>query len=100
MPFDGIAVILGLATRIPSALFIVQLVVATLLVKTGIGLIAPPGAPLPGAESDLALIAGFAALFLLDSGPLSVDRLVGLERTTPVADAVRRGRAEQPVASR
>ncbi len=73
----GILLILGLLTRIAALLLTVDLIVAILLVKVKVGLIAEEGA---GAELDLALIAGFVALVLMGAGALSLDRLIGLER--------------------
>lgn len=49
----GILLILGLVTRVSASLLIVVLVGATVLVKPDLGVIAPMGAMLPGAELDL-----------------------------------------------
>ena len=57
----GLALILGVGTRIAAALLAVILVVAIVTIKAELGLIAPMGAPLPGAELDLALLAGCIA---------------------------------------
>jgi uncharacterized membrane protein YphA (DoxX/SURF4 family) len=65
----------------------VQLAVATLLVKVDLGLIAPSGAPLPGAELDLALIAALVGVVLLGPGRPSVDHAVGIETTQPARSA-------------
>jgi putative oxidoreductase len=78
--FGGLLLIAGLATRIAALLIAVNLTVAVLTVKTGIGLIAPMGAPLPGAELDLALIAGALAVLALGPGRLSVDYAARVER--------------------
>jgi uncharacterized membrane protein YphA (DoxX/SURF4 family) len=53
-------------------------VVAILLVKINVGLIAPPqqGA---GAELDLALIAGFLVILFAGPGSVSLDRALGIE---------------------
>jgi putative oxidoreductase len=75
----GIFLILGLLTRLAALVLLVDLVVAILLVKVRVGLIAGEGAG-AGAELDLALIAGFVALLLIGAGALSLDRLIGLER--------------------
>ena len=73
----GILLILGLLTRLAALVLTVDLVVAIVLVKVKVGLIAEEGAG-AGAELDLALIAGFLALLLMGAGALSVDRLIGL----------------------
>lgn len=84
----GVMLILGLLTRLVALADIVLLTVATLTVKTGLGLIAPGGAMLPGAELDLALIAGFVGLLLLGPGRLSLDAALGLEPTSQTPEPV------------
>src|SRR3712207_9575729 len=84
----GILLIIGLFSRLAALLLTIDLVVAILLVKVNIGLIAPPqqGA---GAELDLALIAGFLAILLAGpSGP------------SPRAPAGVSGGAARPLAPR
>ncbi len=76
----GLALILGVGTRIAAALLAVVMVVAIVTVKAQLGLIAPVGSPMPGAELDLALLAGCIALVLQGAGHVSLDRLV-LQRT-------------------
>jgi putative oxidoreductase len=73
----GIALIVGFGTRIAAALIGVILVAATLLVKTDIGLIAGPDAPLPGMELDLALLALAVGIIALGPGKLSIDGASG-----------------------
>lgn len=85
----GILLIIGLLTRVTAVVEAVILVLAIILVKTDIGLIGPMGAPLPGAELDLALIAGFISLILLGPGRPSVDHMIGIEKSEP--DTVREG---------
>ncbi|CAN5845514.1 hypothetical protein BH23ACT2_BH23ACT2_05460 [soil metagenome] len=46
-------------------------------VKTDLGIIS--SGPMPGAELDIALLAGLVALLLLGTGNVSADRAVGLE---------------------
>lgn len=77
----GILLIVGLLTRLTAGVEAVILVLAIILVKTNIGLIAPMGAPLPGAELDLALIAGFITVILLGPGKPSVDHMIGIEKS-------------------
>lgn len=72
----GAALILGIGTRIAAVLLSAVLMVAIVMVKARVGLIAPMGAPLPGAELDLALLAGLVALILQGGGLLSFDKVV------------------------
>jgi putative oxidoreductase len=74
----GILLILGLFSRLAALLLTIDLVVAILLVKVNVGLIAPPqqGA---GAELDLTLIAGFLVILFAGPGSLSLDRALGIE---------------------
>jgi putative oxidoreductase len=72
----GTLLILGLFTRLVALAFIVEMILAILLVKVDIGLIAQGAA---GAELDLALIAAMAAVATCGPGTLSVDRNMGLE---------------------
>ena len=74
----GILLIVGLLSRLAALLLTIDLVVAILLVKVNVGLIAPPGSG-PGAELDLALIAGFLVILLAGPGKLSLDHALGLE---------------------
>jgi putative oxidoreductase len=74
--FGGALLIVGLLTRLVALAFILEMILAILLVKIDIGLIAQGGA---GAELDLALIASMAAIATLGPGSLSVDRNVGIE---------------------
>ncbi|MDP9438991.1 MAG: DoxX family protein, partial [Actinomycetota bacterium] len=69
----GILLIVGLLSRLVALLLTIDLVVAILLVKTEIGFLSPMGAPLPGAELDLALIAGFLVILFAGPGKLSLD---------------------------
>jgi putative oxidoreductase len=75
----GILLIAGLLSRLAALFLTIDLVVAILLVKIHIGLIAPQGSG-AGAELDLALIAGFLAILLAGPGRLSLDYLLGVER--------------------
>lgn len=72
----GAALILGIGTRIAAVLLSTVLLVAIVKVKSSVGLIAPMGAPLPGAELDLALLAACVVLILQGSGRLSLDKVV------------------------
>ncbi len=74
----GILLIVGLFSRLTALLLTIDLVVAIVLVKVNVGLIAAPqqGA---GAELDLALIAGFLVILFVGPGSLSLDRMLGIE---------------------
>lgn len=75
----GIMLIVGLATRIAAALISAVLLGAIILVKVDIGFLSPIGAMLPGAELDVALLAGTFALMLMGPGRPSVDHAMGIE---------------------
>jgi putative oxidoreductase len=74
----GILLIVGLLSRLAALALTIDLVVALLLVKVNVGLIAPQGSG-AGAELDLALIAGFLVILLAGPGRLSLDYLLGIE---------------------
>lgn len=84
----GIALILGLLTRLVAALLIFDLIVAILLVKLKLGLIAAQGGG-AGAELDLAYIAGWMALLFMGPGRLSLDHALGIERAPDERDSNR-----------
>ena len=73
----GVLLILGLLTRLAALVLAIDLIVAIILVKTKVGLIASSAA---GAELDLAYVAAFVALLLMGPGKASLDRLIGLDR--------------------
>lgn len=75
----GILLILGLFSRLAALLLTVNLVVAIALVKWSVGLIAPMDQPGAGMELDLALIAGFLVVLFAGPGPVSLDRILGLD---------------------
>lgn len=93
----GLLLVAGLLTRLAAAANALVLAGATLLVKVDVGLIADMGSPLPGAELDLALLAGLVGVLLLGPGTPSLDHLVGIEGTQPelidVTDPVAPSRA-------
>ena len=74
----GLLMILGLWTRPVALAFAVEMLITTLLVKSGVGFIAPQGGGV-GAELDLLLLAASVTLLILGAGELSVDENV-LER--------------------
>ncbi len=73
----GVALIVGLATRVIAAAFIVQLIGALVYVKQDLGILSSQ--PMPGAELDLAYLGGLVTLLLLGPGWLSVDERIRLE---------------------
>jgi putative oxidoreductase len=75
----GALLIVGLLSRLCALLLTIDLAVAILLVKVNIGFLSPPQSQLPGAELDLALIAGFLVVLLAGPGRLSVDQALGYE---------------------
>ncbi|MEX2586807.1 MAG: DoxX family protein [Actinomycetota bacterium] len=77
----GILLIVGVLTRLVGVLFVLLMVATTLLVKVDVGLIA---ADPPGAELDLALLAGALAIALLGPGKAAVDNKIGLGDTAKV----------------
>lgn len=86
----GLLLILGLLTRLATLPPIGVMIGALVLVKWQLGLIAPEGAG-AGAELDSALLTGLLALLIVGPGPVSLDRILGIEpgpaatpaRTTP-----------------
>lgn len=73
----GVALMVGLGTRLAAASLAAVLVGALFLVKADLGIIS--SGPMPGAELDIALLGGLVALLLLGPGNVSADRAVGLE---------------------
>lgn len=78
----GILLIVGLLSRLIALLLAFNLLVAFVLVKLPIGLIAPMGAGVPGGELDLALIATFLGVLFIGPGRFSVDQAMGLDRVS------------------
>ena len=86
----GIMLLVGLLTRVVTLPLIATLVGAIVLVKLDVGIIAGMGSAMPGAEVDIALLAGLVALLVVGPGRLSVDRVLGIEtaeatRSEPVS---------------
>jgi putative oxidoreductase len=80
----GTALIVGLGTRIAATALGVVMIGALLYVKTDLGVISTE--PMPGAELDLALLAGLVTIIAIGAGRLSVDAAVGLDPTTGETD--------------
>lgn len=77
----GVALVVGIATRLAAAALALVLAGALVLVKSDLGIIS--SGPMPGAELDIALLAGLVAVMLLGPGDLSADRAAGLEPAAP-----------------
>lgn len=75
----GVLLLVGLLTRLATLPLIATMIGAIVLVKVDLGVIAPGGAPMPGAELDIALLAGLLALLTFGPGRVSLDRVVGIE---------------------
>ncbi len=86
----GILLIVGLLSRLAALVITIDLVVAILLVKVNLGLISSQGSP-PGAELDLALIAGLLVILLAGPGKLSLDYALGLDRDPITEGTTTRG---------
>lgn len=78
----GLAILAGVATRLVSVLFVIELLFATFLYKygEGVGFI---GADQAGAELDWALIAGFVVLACHGAGVWSLDDSSRVRRIKP-----------------
>lgn len=89
----GLMLIVGLATRAMSMLLGLVLVGALVYVKKDLGIISSQ--PMPGAELDLAMLAGLVGLMFQGPGRLSVDDKLGFESAelpTPGREPVLAGR--------
>lgn len=78
----GALLILGALTRVVALLLTAEMLTIAFLVKlhdAHVGVIAASGAPLPGAELEFALIAGFLVLLLIGPGRISADSVLGLD---------------------
>jgi len=91
----GILLIVGLLSRLAALLLTINLVMAILLVKVNVGLIASGGDE-AGAELDLALIAGFLVVLLAGPGRLSIDHALGYEGDVVQEVPAGRGRTRRP----
>ena len=79
----GLALIAGIGTRLAAMVLGAVLLGAIVFVKADIGIISSE--PMPGAELDLAYLAGLATLVAFGPGRLSADAMVGLDGTGHVA---------------
>lgn len=76
----GTMLVFGVATRMAAMLLSVVSIGALIYVKQDLGIISSQ--PMPGAELDLAILAGLIALVILGPGSISVDDKIGLEPST------------------
>jgi putative oxidoreductase len=76
----GILLVVGLLSRLAALALLIELVTTIVLVKSHVGLIAPPARG-AGAELDLALIAGLLVILLAGPGRASIDHMLGIERS-------------------
>ncbi|QYJ03393.1 DoxX family protein [Nocardioides panacisoli] len=82
----GIALILGVFTRLVTLPLIAVMVGAIVLIKAEVGFIVMDG---PGAELDTALLAGLLGLLFIGPGRLSLDGMLGMETATAPASVPR-----------
>ncbi len=73
----GLALIAGIGTRMAGMILGVVMLGAIVYVKADLGVISSE--PMPGAELDLAYLAGLATLVAFGPGRLSIDALAGLD---------------------
>jgi putative oxidoreductase len=73
----GAMLVLGLGTRLAAMALSVVMVGALIYVKQDLGIISSQ--PMPGAELDLALLAGLIAVVVLGPGRISLDHRLGIE---------------------
>ncbi len=73
----GIMLVVGVGTRVAAMALSVVMIGALIYVKQDLGFISSQ--PMPGAELDLALLAGLIAVIVLGPGRLSIDHQFGIE---------------------
>jgi putative oxidoreductase len=73
--FGGIALVVGLLTRLAALGLAINMLGAILLVRLGGGFFAPKG-----FEFELTLLAGALALALAGAGDFSIDRAIAVRR--------------------
>lgn len=80
----GAMLVLGLGTRLGAMALSVVMVGALIYVKQDLGIISSE--PMPGAELDLAMLAGLVAIVVLGPGRFAVDHQIGLEPSESVLE--------------
>jgi putative oxidoreductase len=96
----GALLILGGLTRVVALLLTAEMLIIAFLVKlhdAHVGVIAPSGAPLPGAELEFALVAGLLILCFMGPGRASVDHVLGLEGRGATTAAPESTRTQAPL---
>lgn len=78
----GLMLVVGLLSRVIAALMTVELIFAVILFTGSSGLIGEDGV---GYERDLAYIAALLVVVLLGPGRPSLDHVLRMERSAPVA---------------
>ena len=73
----GAMLVLGLGTRVAAMALSVVMIGALVYVKQDLGIISSQ--PMPGAELDLAMLAGLVAVLVLGPGRASLDDRIGIE---------------------
>ncbi len=73
----GPALVAGLMARAAAFTLGLVMVGSLIYVKADLGIVS--SGPMPGAELDLALLAGLAALAITGPGRISVDEQLGIE---------------------
>lgn len=73
----GLMLVIGVGTRIAAIALSGVSIGALIYVKQDLGIISSE--PMPGAELDLALLAGLIAVIVLGPGRFSVDHQFGIE---------------------
>lgn len=76
----GLALIVGLGTRVAAVLLGLVMIGALVYVKRDLGVISSE--PMPGAELDLALLAGLVTVMGIGPGGLSIDSVMGIDPAT------------------
>jgi putative oxidoreductase len=76
----GICLLVGLLTRLWSLLLAVEFLSIPFVVKSDVGLIAPPGSMGTGFELDLLMASSVVALLLAGPGTVALDHVLRLER--------------------
>jgi len=73
----SIMLVVGLGTRVAAMALSVVMLGALIYVEQDLGIIS--SVPMPGAELDLALLAGLVVVIVLGPGHLSLDHQLGIE---------------------
>jgi putative oxidoreductase len=94
----GAMLLLGLLTRLWSALATLLMIGTTLVVKLDAGLLGQPGQG-SGMELDLLVMASALAITLVGPGPVSVDHAIGIDRAMRAARRASAAMSSAPAGS-